>query len=61
MLKQHNFERFKVRREKKSKASKEKLVEKKAASYPSRYKGELSPEKDVVVGQKKPSYKSRYN
>jgi len=49
------------RREGKSKASKEKLVEKKAASYPSRYKGELSPEKDVVVGQKKPSYKSRYN
>ena len=38
-----------------------KFIEKAKISYNSRYKGELSPEKDIVEKPYKATYKSRYN
>lgn len=37
------------------------IVQEKKGNYKSRYKGLVSPKKDIVVDQYKPSYNSRYN
>lgn len=41
-------------------ASKEAIVQKTPGNYKTRYKGLVSPKKDIVEEQYTPSYKSRY-
>jgi len=41
-------------------ASKEAIVQKTPGNYKTRYKGLVSPKKDIVEDQYQPSYKSRY-
>lgn len=36
------------------------FIEEKKPSYPNRYKGELSPKKDIVEEHYRPTYPSRY-
>ena len=41
--------------------SEEAIVQKTPGNYKTRYKGLVSPKKDIVEDQYQPSYKSRYN